>query len=202
MKLIGSFTSPYVRKVRIVLAEKKIEYEFTLDSPWNAESNVPNVNPLGKIPVLILDDSTTLFDSRVIVEYIDSVAPNNKLTPESNRDRTEVKRWGAVADGICDSAALIFLERKRPEAQRSPEWIERQMDKILRSLDFMSAELGENTYCMGNHFTLADVGVGCSLGYLLFRFPEIEWRETHPNLARLYDKLMQRPAFVETVPQG
>lgn len=201
MKLIGSLTSPYVRKVRVVLAEKKIEYEFAIDSPWNADSNVPNVNPLGKIPVLVLDDSTVLFDSRVIVEYIDSVAPNNKLMPESNRERTEVKRWGAVADGICDSAALIFLERKRPAVQQNPEWIERQVDKIRRSLDFMATELGENIFCMGNHFTLADVGVGCALGYLLLRFPEIDWRDSHPNLARLYDKLMQRPAFAETVPQ-
>lgn len=202
MKLIGSLTSPYVRKVRIVLTEKKIEFEFAIDSPWNADSNVPNVNPLGKIPVLILDDSTVLFDSRVIVEYIDSVAPNNKLMPESNRERAEVKRWCAVADGICDSAALIFLERKRPQAQQSAEWIERQTDKILRSIEYMAAELGEKVYCMGNHFTLADVGVGCALGYLAFRFPEINWRESHPNLARLYDKLMQRPAFGDSVPQA
>ena len=111
MKLIGSLTSPYVRKARIVLAEKKIEYEFELDSPWTAETKVPNFNPLGKIPVLVLDDSTVLFDSRVIVEYIDSAAPNSKLTPTSNRDRAEVKRWGAVADGICDAAALVFLEK-------------------------------------------------------------------------------------------
>ena len=202
MKLIGSMTSPYVRKVRIVLAEKKIEYEFVIDSPWVPDSGVANVNPLGKIPVLVLDDSTTLFDSRVIVEHIDSVAPNNKLMPESNRERTEVKRWGAVSDGICDAAALIFLERKRPEGQQSAEWIERQMDKILRGLEFMANELGDGNYCMGNHYTLADVGVGCALGYLAFRFPEIEWREKHANLARLYDKLMQRPAFAETVPQA
>ena len=81
MKLIGSLTSPYVRKARIVLAEKKIEYDFEIDSPWNADSNVPNVNPLGKIPALILDDETVLFDSRVIVEYLDNVTPNNKLMP-------------------------------------------------------------------------------------------------------------------------
>ena len=201
MKLIGSLTSPYVRKVRVVLAEKKIECEFLIDSPWSPDSGVPNYNPLGKVPVLVLDDSTTLFDSAVIVEYIDSVAPNNKLMPESNRERAEVKRWCAVADGICDSAALIFLERKRPAAQQSAEWIERQNEKIARSLDYMTTELGEGTYCMGNHYTLADVGVGCALAYLAFRFPEINWRETHPNLARLYDKLMQRPSFAETVPQ-
>lgn len=202
MKLIGSLTSPYVRKVRVVLAEKKIEYEFELESPWTPETRIPSLNPLGKIPVLILDDSTLLFDSRVIVEHIDSVAPNNKLMPESNRERSEVKRWGAVADGICDAAALIFLERKRPEAQQSADWIARQHDKIILALEYMSAQLGESTWCMGTHFSLADVTAGCALGYLVFRFPEIDWREKHPNLSRLYEKLMLRPAFAETIPQG
>jgi glutathione S-transferase len=202
MKLIGSLTSPYVRKVRIVLSEKKIDYEFELDSPWSPDNKVAEINPLGKVPVLILDDSTVLFDSRVIVEYLDSVAPNNKLMPESNRERAEVKRWGAVADGICDAAALVFLERKRPEEQRSADWIARQEDKIIRGLEYMSAQLGENSWCMGTHFSLSDVSAACALGYLAFRFPEIDWSEKHPNLARLYEKMMQRPAFADTVPQA
>ena len=202
MKLIGSLTSPFVRKVRVVLAEKKIECEFEIDSPWTPESNVPNINPLGKIPVLALDDETVLFDSRVISEYLDNAAPNNKLMPAPNRERTEVKRWEALADGICDAAALIFLERKRPQEQQSADWIARQQDKIARGLDYMAKELGESPWCMGNHLSLADIATGCALGYLAFRFPEIDWRETHPNLARLYDKLMQRPAFAETVPKG
>jgi len=200
MKLIGSLTSPYARKVRIVLAEKKIDYEFVIDSPWTPDSTVPNVNPLGKIPVLVLDDSTVIFDSRVIVEYIDSVAPNNKLMPESNRERAEVKRWGAVADGICDAAALIFLEKKRPQEQQSADWITRQHDKITRGIDYMAEQLGDGTWCMGTHFSLSDVGAGCTLGYIAFRFPEIDWKVKHANLARLYAKLMQRPAFAETVP--
>jgi glutathione S-transferase len=115
MKLIGSYTSPYVRKVRVVLAEKKFEYEFVIDSPWLEDSTVPDLNPLGKIPVLLLDDETQLFDSRVIVEYIDAVTPNNKLFPAPNRERIEVKRWEALADGICDAAATAFLEAKRPK---------------------------------------------------------------------------------------
>jgi glutathione S-transferase len=201
MKLIGSLTSPYARKVRIVLAEKKIEYSFELDSPWAPDSKICDVNPLGKIPVLVLDDSTVLFDSGVIVEYIDSVAPNNKLMPESNRERAEVKRWCSVADGICDAAALIFLENKRPKAQQSSEWISRQEDKITRSLEYMSKELGDTSWCMGTHFSLADVATGCALGYLAFRFADIDWGEKYPNLARLYAKLMLRPTFADTVPQ-
>lgn len=200
MKLIGSHTSPFVRKVRIALAEKKIEYDFVIDSPWLQGSGVPNVNPLGKIPVLILDDDTPLFDSRVIVQYIDNVTPNNKLFPTPNRERIEVKRWEAVADGICDAAAAAFLEGKRTPAQRSDDWIARQRVKIARSLEFLAEQLGEKTYCMGTHFSLADIVVGAALGYLCFRFAAIDWQTAHPNLARLYAKLMQRPSFADTVP--
>ena len=201
MKLIGSLTSPYVRKVRIVLAEKKIEYEFELDPAWSPGSNVPNINPLGKIPVLVLDEETTLFDSRVISEYLDNVAPNNKLMPAPNRERTEVKRWEALADGICDAAALPFLVRKRPTERQDVDWIARQESKLIRGLEYMAEQLGEHAWCMGTHFSLADIASGCALGYLAFRFPEIDWSVKHPNLARLYDKLMQRQAFADTIPK-
>lgn len=201
MKLIGSLTSPFVRKVRVVLAEKKIDYEFQIDSPWLPESKVPNVNPLGKIPVLLLDDESPLFDSRVIVEYIDNVTPNSKLYPATNRERTEVKRWEAVADGICDAAASAFLEAKRPKKQQSPEWIERQRDKVTRGLAFMAEQLGEKPHCMGTHLSLADIAVGSALGYLSFRFADIDWPESHPNLGKLYAKLMARPSFIDTAPR-
>lgn len=201
MKLIGSHTSPYVRKVRIVLAEKKIEYDFVIDSPWLADSTVPNVNPLGKVPVLLLDDETPLFDSRVIVEYIDNVTPNNKLFPAPNRERTEVKRWEALADGLCDAAVAALLEGKRPATPEGAAWIARQRDKVARSLEFMAEALGDKTFCMGTHISMADIALGTALGYLGFRFPGIAWHEDHPNLARLYDKLMLRASFAETVPK-
>jgi glutathione S-transferase len=201
MKLIGSLNSPFVRKVRVVLAEKKIEYGFEVDSPWTPESNVSRFNPLGKIPALVLDDDIVLFDSRVISEYLDNVAPNNKLMPSPNRERTEVKRWEALADGVCDAAVLAYLEKNRPEAQQSADWIARQHDKIIRGLGFMAGQIGENQWCMGTHFTLADISVGCALAYLDFRFPEIDWRKTHPHLEQLYDKLMRRPTFAETAPK-
>jgi len=201
MKLIGSHTSPFARKVRIVLAEKKIDYDFVIDVPWLADSKVPNLNPLGKIPVLVLDDETPLFDSRVIVEYIDNVTPNNKLFPAPNRERTEVKRWEALADGICDAAANAFLEAKRPAEQQSAEWIARQHDKIQRSLEFMAEQLGEKPFCMGTHISMADIAVGTALGYLCFRFAEINWQENHPNLEKLYAKLKQRASFADTTPK-
>ncbi|RIX44706.1 MAG: glutathione S-transferase [Rhodocyclales bacterium GT-UBC] len=201
MKLIGSHTSPFARKVRIVLAEKKIEYEFEVDSPWLEASKVPSINPLGKIPVLVLDDETPLFDSRVIVEYIDNVTPNSKLFPAPNRERTEVKRWEALADGICDAAATAFLESRRPAEQKSQEWEQRQLDKITRGLAFMADELGEKSFCMGTHLSMADIAVGTALGYLNFRFAEIDWQETYPNLGKLYAKLMQRQSFIDTAPK-
>lgn len=200
MKLIGSHTSPFVRKVRIVLAEKKIEYEFVIDSPWLADSKVPDINPLGKIPVLMLDDETPLFDSRVIVEYIDNVTPNNKLFPAPNRERTEVKRWEALADGVCDAAVAALLEGKRAKKEQSADWIVRQRGKVIRGLEFMAEELGDKSFCMGTHISMADIAVGTALGYLNFRFPDIDWRNAHPNLAKLYDKLLQRPSFADTVP--
>ena len=202
MKLIGSLTSPYARKTRVVLAEKKIDYEFVVDSPWTSETQVARYNPLGKIPVLGMDDGSTLFDSRVIVEYLDSVTPNNRLIPQPGRARIEVKRWEALADGVMDAAAAAFLEAKRPEAERSAAWIARQRDKVVLGLKEMARELADRPWCQGNAMTLADVACGCALGYLAFRFPDIDWRAEHPNLARLYDKLMQRPSFAETVPQG
>lgn len=201
MKLIGTLSSPYVRKVRIVLAEKKIEYDFEIDSPLSPNSKVPLVNPLGKIPVLILDDGTSLFDSRVIVEYIDKVSPNNKLLPTPNRERTEVNRWEALGDGLLDAATTVVHESRRPKKEQSATWITRQREKITRTLAFMSGELGEQPLCMGTHFSLADIAVGTALGYLLFRFPDLDWKNDYPNLARLYDKMMQRPSFADTAPR-
>jgi glutathione S-transferase len=202
MKLIGSITSPYVRKVRIVLAEKHIGYDFELEGPWNADTHVPDYNPLGKVPVLIMDDGTSLFDSRVIVEYLDSVNPVSRLIPESNRRRLMVKRWEALADGVCDAAAAVFLERKRKEAQQSQEWISRQQKKVARGLETASRELADKKWCDGNAYTLADIALGCALGYLVFRFPEIEWRNSFANLAELFEKLEKRAPFMETVPQA
>lgn len=202
MKLIGSLTSPYVRKIRIVLAEKKIDYELVLDSPWADGNQVAALNPLGKVPVLVLDDETTLYDSRVIAEYLDTVAPNNRLIPASGRERISVKRWEALADGVLDAAVAAFLESRRPDGERSPSWLERQLGKTKLALQVMSDELGEQPWCHGNSMSLADIAVGCALGYVSFRLGDIRWGEQYSNLAHLYEKLMQRPAFAETVPQG
>jgi len=200
MKLIGSLTSPYVRKARIVLVEKKIEYELVLDSPWGDSTAVPQHNPLGKVPVLLLDDDSTLYDSRVIVEYLDTVSPNNRLIPSSGRERITVKRWEALADGVLDAAVAALLESRRAKGEKSNAWIKRQRGKVMAGLQAMADDLGEHPWCHGGAFSLADITIGTTLGYLEFRFPDIDWRETHANLARLYAKLMQRQSFIDTVP--
>jgi glutathione S-transferase len=201
MKLIASLTSPFARKVRIVASEKHIEYDLVIDIPWNADTKVNQHNPLGKVPVWILEDGKSLFDSRVIVEYLDGISPVNHLLPREVRPRIAVKRWEALADGVCDAAALIHIERKRPTGQQSAEWLDRQFDKVRAGLHAMNSELGDGEWCVNNTFSLADIAVGCSLGYLDFRFAkEIDWRRGHANLAELYDRLMQRVSFRETSP--
>lgn len=203
MKLIGSLTSPFVRKVRIVLAEKRLDYRFELEDVWAPDSTILQANPLGKVPCLVMEGGEAVFDSRVIVEYVDTLSPVGKLIPLSGRERVEVRTWEALADGLIDAAVLIRLEQTfagRTPEQRSPAWIDRQMAKIEASLQAMSLGLGERSWCAGNHYTLADIAVGCALGYLDFRYAHIDWRGRHPNLARLQDKLMQRQTFIDTQP--
>ncbi len=200
LKLIGSATSPFTRKARIVAAEKRIEYAWELADPWAADSAVPDVNPLGKVPVLLLEDGTALYDSRVICEFLDAASPIGKLIPAGNRERLEVRRWEALADGIVDAGALARSENQRPVHERSAGWAERQMKKVQRGLDALENQLGVRAFCCGNTLTLADVAVGACLGWLDFRYPRLEWRDSRPDLARLAAKLFERPSFAETAP--
>jgi glutathione S-transferase len=202
MKLIGANASPYVRKVRIVMAEKKIDFQHVLENPWAEDTKVPESNPLGKIPCLVMEDGGAVFDSRVIVEYLDTINPVNKLIPASGRARVEVRCWEALGDGICDAAILARLESQRPKGQQSPDWIKRQMGKVEQGLAAAARGLGDKPWCAGNTYTLADIGTGVALGYLDFRYPQIEWRKTYPNLGKLADKLAARPSFADTVPIG
>jgi glutathione S-transferase len=203
MKLIGAVTSPYARKVRVVMAEKKLDYQFILEDVWSAQTTIAHSNPLGKVPCLIMEGGEALFDSRVIVEYLDTLSPVGKLIPSVGRERAEVKTWEALADGLCDAAILVRLERTwagRKAKERSEAWIERQMAKVHGSLKAMSQGLGERPYCAGTHFSLADVAVGCALGYLDFRFAQIDWRSDYANLAKLQGKLAAKASFMDTQP--
>ncbi|MEO5795623.1 MAG: glutathione S-transferase N-terminal domain-containing protein [Rhodoferax sp.] len=203
MKLIGSLTSPYVRKVRVVMAEKKLDYQFVLDDVWARDTVIAESNPLGKVPCLVMEAGEAIFDSRVIVEYLDTLSPVGKLIPSQSRERVEVKTWEALADGMSDAGILARMESvwtERFVEQRSQAWIDRQMGKVDDSLKAMARGLAEKPYCSGIHLSLSDISVGCALGWLEFRFPELDWRARHPNLAKLQDKLMQRQSFIDTKP--
>jgi glutathione S-transferase len=203
MKLIGSITSPYVRKVRIVMAEKKLDFQFVSEDVWAADTNIAASNPLGKVPCLVMEGGEALFDSRVIVEYVDTLSPVGKLIPDRGRERAEVKTWEALADGLLDAAILARLEASwsgRKDGERSQAWIDRQIKKIDDSLIAMNRALAERSHCVGIHLSLADIAVGVAVSYLDFRFPNIHWRQAHPNLAALSERLALRPSFKDSLP--
>jgi len=201
LTLLATTTSPYARKVRIALAEKKYEYQLQELSPWTAGNPVHAFNPLGKVPVLILDDGTHLYDSRVIVEYLDTVSPGSRLIPEPSRQRIAVKRWEALADGVCDAAIAIVLEQRRPMKQQSKDWIDRQRKKLEAGVAELARELGDKTWCNGEGYTLADIAAGCALGYLEFRGTETGYAHGFANLHKLAERLARRAAFADTIPR-
>ena len=203
MKLLGSVPSPYTRKVRVVLAEKRIECDFETVDVAPADNPVNAHNPLGKVPALLLDDGSALYDSRVIVEFLDNVSPISRLIPEDNRERVAVRRWEALADGSLDAGLLVRYESLRPKKEQSQAWTEKQAGKLRRGLATIAAELGDRPWCHGERYTLADIAVGCCLGWVEIRKPAgIEWRAEYANLARHFDKLMERPAFADTAPKA
>ncbi|EHR73488.1 glutathione S-transferase [Burkholderiales bacterium JOSHI_001] len=201
MKLIGSLTSPYVRKVRVVLAEKKLDYQFVLEDVWGNDAILAS-NPLGKVPCLVLEGGEAVFDSRVIVEYVDTLSPVGKLIPSTGRERVEVRTWEALADGVLDASISARMEQTwgPREGARSQAWIDRQMSRVNAAIKAMSQGLGDKPWCGGTHLSLADIAVGCALGYLDFRFPQIDWRSDNPNLKRLFDKLATRQSFIDSAP--
>ena len=195
-----SSTSPFARKVRIVLAEKKIECPQVEISPWSADNEVHAYSPLGKVPVLVLDDGTPLFDSRVIVEYLDNVSPVSRLIPEPSRQRIAVRKWEALADGISEASIGVVIERRRPAAQQSADFIARQERKMREGLADLGRGLNDETWCNGEGYSLADIATGCALGYLDLRHRNLGWRDAYSNLARLYERLSKRASFADTAP--
>ena len=201
MKLLASLASPYTRKVRVVLAEKKIDADLELVDVNPVDNVVIPHNPLGKVPTLVLDDGTALFDSRVIVEFLDGKSPISRLIPEDLRDRVAVRRWEALADGVLDAGLLVRYEGLRPAKERSKAWVEKQVARMKRSMELMAADIDGHPWCHNDRYSLADVAVGCALGWLDFRKPgDVNWFGDYSALAQHYAKLMERPAFAETVP--
>jgi glutathione S-transferase len=201
MKLYTTAGSPYARKVRIVLAEKRIDCEIVmLAALSDPDSPLPAVNPLGKVPALELDDGTCLYDSPVICEYLDGRNPVGHLIPQVKR--IETKRWEALADGVCDATVAIVMEGRRVPEKQDASVVERQKLKVERGLKTLAEDLGDSKWCLGEAFSLADIALGCTLGYLNLRLPELGWQTQYPNLARMYEQVMQRPSFQNTQPSG
>ena len=199
MKLFITPNSPYARKVRVVLTEKRIDCELVEVVLSDPACPVNEFNPLGKVPTLVLDDGTGLYDSSVITDYLDKKTPVAQLIPEQGR--VQVKRWEALADGICDAAVAVVLELRRTAGAQDAALIQRQKLKIERGIQALSKDLDEEKWCVTNSFSLADIAVGCALSYVNLRLPEFDWKGQYPNLAALYEQLLQRKAFQETQPQ-
>jgi glutathione S-transferase len=202
MKLLGSLASPYTRKVRVVLAEKKIECELEVVDVQPVENPVNAHNPLGKVPTLVLGDGTALYDSRVIVEFLDARSPIGRLIPDETRDRVAVRRWEALADGVLDAGLLVRYEGQRQQPERSQAWSDKQVARMQRALAAMAKDMEGRPWCHGDRYSLADIALGCCLGWLDFRRPgELDWHREYPPLAQHYRKLMERAAFADTAPK-
>jgi glutathione S-transferase len=198
MKLVGSRTSPYVRKIRVVLAEKPLQYEFLEENAWSADTTVPRYNPLNKVPALVLDDGETIYDSAVIAEYLDTL-PGVRLIPSGARERAIVRRDEALGDGIADAGVAIFLERKREAARQDPAWIARQKSKVEAGLAALAKTLAAKPSGSARQMSIADVACGCALFWLEFRLPEFRWRDD-PVLRSWAENLESRASFASTRP--
>jgi glutathione S-transferase len=202
MKLLGTNTSPYARKARLVLLEKNIPHDYVVDAPREPGSSVARVNPLGRIPALILDDETCVFDSPVIAEYVDTLNDNPILIPRNNaKARMRVKRWEALADGIVDSAVVVRTEVIRPAEKQDADIINRHNNAITRALAYAAEQLGTREWCEGDSISLADLALVSALVYLDLRQAERDWRNAHPNLAAWFTRMSAR-ANVRTAMEG
>jgi glutathione S-transferase len=201
MKLVGSRTSPYVRKARVVLAEKGLAFDFIEESAWTADTTVPRYNPLNKVPALVTDDGESIYDSAVICEYLDAISGAN-LIPAAPAERARVRRDEALGDGIADAGIAVFLERKREAARQDPAWIGRQMDKVNSGIAALAKALGSKAYLGGVSPNLADIACACALFWVEFRMPEVAWRSAHPSLKAWAERMESRPSFAATRPPG
>ena len=203
MKLLGSPTSPYARKARIALIEKNVACEFVPDRPSSPDSNVPKYNPLGKVPVLALDDGEGMYDSSVIIEYFDGIGSGPKLIPAEFNARIAVKQWEALGDGIVDAiVALTHDSRYNATSDTNDanaDWYQKQLKKIERGLAVLEQQIGNNTYCHGGAFGLGDICAGMALGYMERAYGQYDWRTKFPGLKKYSEPLFTRASFQATL---
>ena len=201
LKLVIAKPSPFARKVRVALREKWIEYEEGMDVPWNPDTKAPSLNPLGKIPILICEDGHTVFDSSVIIEYLETLGQDPQLIPREPTERVNVRQIEALADGVSDAVVLIVLESKRRADLISQDWLTRQRAKVDAGLKALSDMLKGRTWFVGDHITVADIAAACALAYVDTRIPDVAWRTKHPGLVAFSNRLESRPSFAATRPE-
>ena len=201
MKLVIATPSPFARKVRVALREKNIEFNEVVDVPWNKDTITKNFNPLGKIPILMEENKESLFDSKVIVQYLDHINEAQLMYPKDPQDNISARLIESVADGVCDAIVLVFLENSRNETLRSNDWVQRQEKKIYEGTKYLSDHLGNKKYFVGGHFNIADVCAFSCLEYLDLRFIKFNWKTKYPNLEKYWVIHKYRPSFLNTKPQ-
>ncbi len=199
MKLVGTKTSPYVRKVRVILAERNLPFEFVEESAWSADTAVTRYNPLTKVPALVIDGGESIYDSAVIAEYLDAIS-GSALLPAGAAERALVRRDEALGDGIADAGITVRLERGREAARQDAAWIARHMDKVNSGIAAVARTLGARQYLGGSQPNLGDIACACALFWVEFRMPELRWRDAHPNLKGWAERMESRPSFQSTRP--
>ena len=199
LKLIGSYTSPYVRKIRILLIEKNISYEFILDDVWSAQPQVTQFNPLGQVPCLLLPTGEILTDSRSIAEYLDWLAPASSATHIS--ERFEVLKWQAIAEGIIDTSVKYRVEQIRPQALQWQDWFIRQKSKLERCFTALDQHLATHSWLANNQYSIADLTLQCALNFIDFRMSDWDWRAKFVNLKHFEAQLANQAAYIETMPK-
>jgi len=200
MKLYGSLTSPYVRKVRILIKEKTLPVEFIVEDPWQDNSRIPSMNPLGKVPTLLLDDGEAIYDSSLVVAWLDFRFQCG-IVPSEQKGYWDCMKWHALANGIVDATVARVLEQRRPPERRMSDRMAREEARIVRALDQIESRMTGGAYLVGPAFSLADIALGVALQYIDFRDPQ-PWRENRPRLARWHAGVTARPSFQDTLPPG
>ena len=200
MKLIGNYTSPYVRKISVIMLEKGITFEFINESPWHDESQVPQNNPLGKVPALVVKPDEVWYDSALIADYLDQLEIAPALLPSDRLASLKVRQIEVLADGVCDAALVIVRHQMLPPEQQSESELLRQRNKIQRGLDALEKHAAQREWLNGESLTLADIATACTIGYLNFRRVVPNWCVARPSLVKLAEKMFQRESFARTVP--
>jgi len=202
MKLIGSTTSPYVRKVRVYLAETGQPCDFSVVDAWKPESALLDSAPIGKVPVLMRDAGESLYESNLIIEYLESLQPAAKrLIPAEGEARWQVLRLQALASGMIDATATRTVESRKPAPTQSQVVLDRELGRIDRVLASFETIAKPGQPIAGGSMTTADLVLGVALQYLDFRHTP-EWRKAAPRLAEWSRPLLQRPSYAGTLPPG